>query len=81
MDVVFARASTTITYCHVEQGCKTAARNVISANGIARGKDGRIYVTSTFASRVTVFDEQADNTLVVGDIINIGQSRIGIEAQ
>ncbi|KZW00280.1 calcium-dependent phosphotriesterase [Exidia glandulosa HHB12029] len=72
LDIIFGRPSTTVTFCRVDEGCKTAARNLRSSNGIAKGPQGEIYVTSTYTSQIYVFEAQADDTLVLTDTIPIG---------
>lgn len=72
LDIIFGRADTTVTFCRVGEGCKTVARRLKSSNGIARGPQGEIYVSSTYTSQIYVFEAQADDTLVLTDTIPIG---------
>ncbi|KDQ15281.1 hypothetical protein BOTBODRAFT_31939 [Botryobasidium botryosum FD-172 SS1] len=74
MRVVHAYLSSRVTnvaYCHVDAGCKIAAGDLAGCNGIARGKDGKIFVvlSTTSVSEIRVFEEQDDNSLVQTDII------------
>jgi len=71
LDILFRRPTTTVTYCHVDTGCKIAARGLLSSNGVVRGKDGQIFVSNTFSSQITVFERQADDTLVLTDVIPV----------
>ncbi|EJD52745.1 calcium-dependent phosphotriesterase [Auricularia subglabra TFB-10046 SS5] len=70
--IITGLARTTVTHCRVDEGCKTAARNVAFSNGIARGTQGEIYVSSTYTSQIYVFEAQADDTLILNDMIPIG---------
>jgi len=66
-----ARPVTSVVHCHVDQGCKVAASELPGCNGIAKGKDGKVYVVNSAASlsQIQVFEEQDDNLLVTTDII------------
>jgi hypothetical protein len=71
LDILFRRENTFITYCHVENGCKVVARRLKTSNGIARGQNGEIYVSHTYASEISVFEEQSDHSLVLTDTIPV----------
>ncbi|KAF5393495.1 hypothetical protein D9757_000655 [Collybiopsis confluens] len=68
------RSTTTVGYCHVDQGCKVAASKLLTSNGIARALNDTLYVASGLGGKVTVFEKQADNTLLLTDVIPIGQA-------
>ncbi|KAH7108297.1 calcium-dependent phosphotriesterase [Auriculariales sp. MPI-PUGE-AT-0066] len=70
-DVVLRRDNTFVTYCDVAEGCRIVARRLVTASGIARGQSGEIYVANTFSSAISVFEEQADHSLVLTDTIPI----------
>ncbi|KAI0079035.1 calcium-dependent phosphotriesterase [Panus rudis PR-1116 ss-1] len=58
------RAYTSVGYCHIDEGCKFAARNLHGANGIAKSRSNdTFYVGSAKGSGIQVFEKQADNTL------------------
>lgn len=57
-------------YCHLDNGCQIATTGLISSNGIARGKDGLIYVANQ--GKLSVHEEQADHSLVLVDRIVVG---------
>jgi len=61
-----------VGYCHVEEGCKFAAPNIHDANGVASVND-TFYVANALKGTVTVLERQTDNTLVLTDVIPIGQ--------
>ncbi|EJD03198.1 calcium-dependent phosphotriesterase [Fomitiporia mediterranea MF3/22] len=69
LDAFFDLGWSNVGYCHAERGCKIVIDNLVSANGITRGKDGRVYVTSPTSGRVYVLDRKADNSLVIADVI------------
>lgn len=65
-----------VGYCHHERGCKVAASDLYGANGITRGKDGNILVGSVLGAKIYVTEPQADNSLVLVDIIKVGESTL-----
>jgi len=71
-DILFGRENTFVTWCHVEDGCKVVARRLRTASGIARGPQGEIYIANMFASSISVFEEQADHSLMLTDTIPVG---------
>lgn len=66
-------ADTSVGYCHVDHGCKIAASGLVSSNGIAKASNDTIYVASTLGAKVTVFERQADNSLLLTDVIPTGK--------
>jgi len=71
-EIFMGTQATAVTFCHVENGCRFAATELMTSNGIARGLDGEIFVSSTWKSQISVLEKQADNTLVLTDVIDIG---------
>ncbi|CAE6435371.1 unnamed protein product [Rhizoctonia solani] len=72
VDSVFGVKSTTVGYCHSDTGCKIAADELYSSNGLARTKDGNFWVASTYGGYVTIHERQADNTLVPTEVVQVG---------
>ncbi|EUC64396.1 serum paraoxonase/arylesterase [Rhizoctonia solani AG-3 Rhs1AP] len=68
----FQIGSTWIGYCHADTGCKIAADDLYTSNGIVRTRDGNIWVGSVMGGYLTVHEQQADKTLVQTDIIQLG---------
>ncbi|KAG8743252.1 hypothetical protein FRC10_012296 [Ceratobasidium sp. 414] len=66
--------SSSVGYCHVDEGCKIAADELYASNGIVRASDGSIWVASTPGAHITVHEQQADKTLVPTEVINVGKS-------
>ncbi|KDQ15280.1 hypothetical protein BOTBODRAFT_187395 [Botryobasidium botryosum FD-172 SS1] len=71
VNAYLSRPVTSVVYCDVDAGCKIAADDLAGCNGIARGKDGKIFVvlSTTSVSEIRVFEEQDDNSLVQTDAI------------
>ncbi|OCB88463.1 calcium-dependent phosphotriesterase [Sanghuangporus baumii] len=63
-----------VGYCHAHKGCKVAADNIVGANGIVRGSDGKYYVASSTSGRIYVFERQTDDSLVLTDLIPLERS-------
>ncbi|CAE6474296.1 unnamed protein product [Rhizoctonia solani] len=68
----FQIGSTWVGYCHAETGCKVAADELYTSNGIVRTRDGSIWVGSVIGGYLTVHEQQADKTLVQTEIIQLG---------
>lgn len=67
------QASTTVGYCHIDHGCKIAARKLKGANGIVKSRtNDTIYVGSAHGDGVSVMDPQNDHTLLLSNIISTG---------
>lgn len=60
-------------YCDVGEGCKYAAENMLGNNGIAKGKNDTFYVANARSGQLRVMEAQADNTLVLTDVIPTGK--------
>ncbi|CCO29441.1 Serum paraoxonase/lactonase 3 EC=3.1.1.2 [Rhizoctonia solani AG-1 IB] len=68
----FRLGSTWVGYCHADTGCKIAADELYTSNGIARTLDGKFWVASLMGGYLTVHEQQADKTLVQTEVIHIG---------
>lgn len=62
-----------VGYCHAQAGCKSAIGGLLGASAITMDKEGKVYVGSTISGNVQVLERQSDNTLVVNDVIKLGQ--------
>ncbi|KAK7685311.1 hypothetical protein QCA50_011674 [Cerrena zonata] len=72
LELYFMLRRTTVGYCHVDEGCKFAAKNLPSANGIARSPiNDTFYVASGFGGGLQILEKQTDNTLVLTDVVPI----------
>ncbi len=69
-------ARTSVGYCHVDSGCRIAISGLHGTNGIARAQNGSVYVGSSKAGQIRVYEEQNDQSLVLTDIIALGASMI-----
>jgi len=69
-------ARTSVGYCHVHSGCRIAISGLHGTNGIARAQNGSVYVGSSKAGQIRVYEEQTDQSLVLTDIIALGASMI-----
>ncbi|KAF5351735.1 hypothetical protein D9756_007674 [Leucocoprinus leucothites] len=74
--VFLKRKATSVVYCHIQEGCKYAARNMFSNNGIVRASNGTFYVAHTLSGGLSILEEQSDNTLVITDHIQTGESML-----
>ncbi|EIW83168.1 calcium-dependent phosphotriesterase [Coniophora puteana RWD-64-598 SS2] len=63
-----------VGYCHLHTGCKLAARNVHAANGIVKGRGANetVFVGDNVLGDISVFEKQADNSLVLTEVIKTG---------
>ncbi|EIN11802.1 serum paraoxonase/arylesterase [Punctularia strigosozonata HHB-11173 SS5] len=61
-----------VGYCHLDEGCRFAVQNLPGANGIARNKHDVFYVANDRHPEIRVLEKQADNSLVVTDLIKPG---------
>ncbi|KAF8971109.1 hypothetical protein BDZ97DRAFT_1787754 [Flammula alnicola] len=66
---LLGRKSSSIGYCHIEEGCKYALTKTHASNGITRAPNGTLYVGDSVEGRVDVLEQQADDTLVITDSI------------
>ncbi|KAJ1304412.1 hypothetical protein OPQ81_005560 [Rhizoctonia solani] len=72
LHVYFQLGSTWVGYCHAENGCKVAADELYTSNGIVRTHDGKVWVASLMGGYLTVHEQQADKTLVQTEVIQLG---------
>lgn len=56
----------------MDHGCKFAVEHIPGSNGIAKGKDGQFYVGNSLFGELRVLERQANDNLVVTDIITYG---------
>ncbi|KAH7339447.1 hypothetical protein B0J17DRAFT_655153 [Rhizoctonia solani] len=72
LHMYFQLGATWVGYCHAETGCKVAADKLYTSNGIVRTRNGNIWVGSVIGGYLTVFEQQADKTLVQTEVIELG---------
>lgn len=60
-------------YCDLENGCHYAIQNMQGNNGIAKALNGTFYVANCINGGLSVLESQADNTLVLTDLIPTGE--------
>jgi len=70
---VLGRKSTSVGFCHVEDGCKFAITGMHASNGIARAQNDTFYVANVLGGPLSVLERQDDNSLVLTDLISVGQ--------
>ncbi|KAF8198076.1 hypothetical protein BJ912DRAFT_56680 [Pholiota molesta] len=68
---MLGRKSSSVGYCHIDEGCKIALSNTFTSNGIVTAPNGTIYVANGIGGVIDAFERQTDNTLVVTDSIKI----------
>jgi len=68
----YLQPRSSVVYCHVDHGCKYAASNMLSNNGIAKGRNDTFYVASPLAGKLSILERQTDNTLVLTGTIPTG---------
>jgi len=73
-DTLFGFASSSVGYCHVDEGCKLAIQKLRGSNGIARAKNDTFYVSDCLWGGITVLEQQSDDTLVITDRIPTDRS-------
>lgn len=73
----YFRPGASVVYCHVDHGCKLAASNMFANNGIARANNDTFYVASSMAGKLNILERQADDTLVLTDVIPTGEEKHG----
>jgi arylesterase / paraoxonase len=64
--------TTSVGYCHIEEGCKLATPKIHDANGIASVND-TFFVANSLKGSITVLERQTDNSLVLTDVISTGK--------
>ncbi|KAJ3529550.1 hypothetical protein NMY22_g8948 [Coprinellus aureogranulatus] len=71
---VLGRAVTSVVYCHENDGCKYAIQHMRGNNGITQASNGTFYVVNSPGGQLYVLDKQADNTLIMTDVIEADRS-------
>ncbi|KAJ4490542.1 hypothetical protein J3R30DRAFT_96631 [Lentinula aciculospora] len=67
-------ATTSVGYCHLDRGCKIVASGLHANNGIAKtNTNDTVYVASNLGGKISVFERQVDNSLVLLDVVYVGQ--------
>ena len=61
-----------VGYCHIDDGCKSAITGTHGSNGIAAAPNGTVYVSNSIFGGVLFLEPQADNTLVVSESVRTG---------
>lgn len=65
-------------HCIIGKDCKVAVDKLRGANGLVRAPGTEtFYVASALGRELRVLERQADDTLVVTDVINVGMCRSG----
>jgi arylesterase / paraoxonase len=64
--------TSSVGYCHIDDGCKYAITGTHGSNGIAAAPNGTIYVADAIYGGVLFLEPQADNTLVVSESVKTG---------
>lgn len=67
---LLGRSATSVVYCHATEGCKYAIKNMHGNNGITQAPNGTFYVIDSSGGKLSILDKQADNTLVITDVIS-----------
>lgn len=68
------RASTSVVYCNESEGCKYAVQGMHGNNGITQAANGTFYVVNSIGGQLSILEKQADNTLVITDVISNDRS-------
>lgn len=68
--------SSSVGYCHIDDGCKYAITKTHSSNGITAVPNGTVYIADSIYGGVQFLERQADNTLVVSESVKTGTSYI-----
>ena len=69
---LFGAKSSSVGYCHIDNGCKYAITKTHGSNGIAAAPNGTLYVSDSLYGGVLFLEPQADNTLVVIESFKTG---------
>ena len=64
--------SSSVGYCHIDDGCKLAITKTHGSNGIAAAPNGTIYVANSLYGGILLLEPQADNNLVIIDSVKTG---------
>ncbi|KAF8971107.1 serum paraoxonase/arylesterase [Flammula alnicola] len=71
---VFGRSTSSVGYCHIDKGCHFAIQHMHGNNGIARAPNGTVYVANSLIGGLSILEPQADNTLVLTDIVAVDRA-------
>jgi arylesterase/paraoxonase len=69
---LFGAKISSVGYCHIDDGCKSAITGTHGSNGIAAAPNGTVYVADSLYGGVLFLEPQADNTLVVSESVKTG---------
>jgi arylesterase/paraoxonase len=69
---VFGAKSSSVGYCHIDDGCKYAITGTHGSNGIVAAPNGTVYVADSLYGGVLFLEPQTDNTLVVSESVKTG---------
>ncbi|KAF8198075.1 hypothetical protein BJ912DRAFT_845748 [Pholiota molesta] len=77
------KKDTSVGYCDTDTGCKYAIQNMHGNNGIARAPNGTIYVADSSTGGLSILEPQADNTLVLTDIVPVdrGMDNLAVDSE
>jgi hypothetical protein len=67
---LFGAKTSSVGYCHIDEGCKFAITGTHGSNGIAAAPNGTVYVSDSLYGGVLFLEPQTDNTLVVSESVN-----------
>jgi sugar lactone lactonase YvrE len=65
----FGAKTSSVGYCHINDGCKYAITGTHASNGIAAAPNGTVYVANCAYGGVLFLETQVDNTLVVSESV------------
>ena len=68
--------TSSVGYCHIDDGCKYAITRTQASNGITAAPNGTVYVADSVRGGVLFLERQADDTLVITDSVKTGTNYI-----
>ncbi|KAF9010662.1 hypothetical protein BDQ17DRAFT_1387867 [Cyathus striatus] len=82
LDMFLGRKSTSVGYCHIDNGCKLAITRMHGNNGIAQAPNGTIYVANSLWGGLSILEPQSDNSLVLVDHIKTdrGMDNVSVDS-
>lgn len=72
MQIYFGVKRNSVGHCSDNYGCKLAADKLPAANGLARQSEDVFFLSNQFRGEIRVLERQADDSLVVTDLITHG---------
>jgi len=66
---LFGAKSSSVGYCHIDDGCKFAITGTHGSNGIAAAPNGTVYVSNCLYGGILFLEPQTDNTLVISESV------------